>query len=98
MALPGSPLYADAKSKGVRIPKTYDEFSFHSYDSVPLATSSLKASRILQLRDQKFNEYFTRDEFLKKVELHFGQSVVKNIKEMSKKKLRRRIIEEDIGL
>lgn len=95
MALPGSPLYISAKNKGEKLPETYEQFSFHSYESFPLSTSDLKASRILQLRDEKFNEYFSRLDFLKKIKNKFGEEAVANIKKMTQKKLRRRIIEED---
>jgi radical SAM superfamily enzyme YgiQ (UPF0313 family) len=96
MALPGSPLYTDALTEGiVTLPTKYEEFSFHSYDTIPLPTTELRAARILQLRDEKFTEYFNRIEFLEKISDHFGQEAVDNILEMNKKRLTRRIIEED---
>jgi len=96
MALPGSPLYVDALNEGnVVLPSKYEEFSFHSYETIPLPTSELRAARILQLRDEKFVDYFSRKEFLEKVQQHFGQEAVNNIVEMNQKRLKRRIIEED---
>ena len=35
----------------------------NSFESIPLPTNELSASRVLELRDQKFNEYFDREEF-----------------------------------
>ena len=98
MALPGSPLYADAHQRGERLPKSYEEFSFHSFETIPLSRSGLKASRILQLRDDKFTEYHGREAFLKKVRSNFGQEAVDNITDMNKIRLRRRIIEDDVKL
>lgn len=96
MALPGSPLYVDALSeKDVVLPTTYEQFSFHSYETIPLPTNKLRASRVLQLRDQKFTEYFSRKELLDKVRLCFGDVAVDNIIEMNTKVLKRKIIEED---
>ena len=66
MALPGSPLYVDARAKGYKLPQKYEEFSFHSYDTIPLPTEELSAARILQLRDNKFTEYFNRPELKEK--------------------------------
>ena len=73
MALPGSPLYVDARQRGERLPQSYEEFSWHSFETIPLSTRELKASRILQLRDDKFTEYFGREEFLNKIRDNFGR-------------------------
>ena len=98
MALPGSPLYVDARAKGYKLPQKYEEFSFHSYDTIPLPTEELSAARILQLRDNKFTEYFNRPELKEKILQNFGQEAVDNIHEMNKKRLKRRIIENDPSL
>ena len=50
MALPGSPLYAQAKRQGVALPKKYEEFSFHSFETLPLPTEKMAASEILKIR------------------------------------------------
>ena len=94
MALPGSPLYAKAKKEGQRLPVRYEEFSFHSYETVPLSNENMEASEILRLRDQKFTEYFSRPEFLSRIEEKFGKAARENIEEMCKKVLRRKIIEQ----
>lgn len=94
MALPGSPLYAKAKSEGQRLPRNYEEFSFHSYETIPLSNENMKASDILQLRDDKFTEYFARPEFITRIEKKFGKRASENIKKMNSKVLRRKIIEE----
>jgi anaerobic magnesium-protoporphyrin IX monomethyl ester cyclase len=94
MALPGSPLYAEAVKSGIKVPQKYEEFSFHSYETIPLPTDSLEPWRILQLRDKKFTEYFGRTEFLNEIEKKFGPKARQNIIKMNKKTLRRKIIEE----
>lgn len=94
MALPGSPLYKNAVINGVKLPKKYEEFSFHSYETLPLPTDFLKAYQVLQLRDEKFTAYFQRPEFLNKIKNKFGIEAVENIKQMTKIKLKRKIIEE----
>jgi len=91
MALPGSPLYETAKENGEEIPEKYEEFSFHSYETKPLRTEFLEAHEVLKIRDDKFTAYFSRPEFLDKIERQFGQSAVQNILEMNKKKLERKI-------
>jgi len=94
MALPGSPLYAEAKASGVDLPTEYSEFSFHSYETKPLPTAKLAAHDVLRLRDEKFHQYFSRERFLKKLEDTFGKEAVNNVLEMNKTKLKRKIVEE----
>ena len=94
MALPGSPLYKNALINGVKLPEKYEEFSFHSYETLPLPTEHLEAFEVLKLRDEKFHSYFERPEFLRRIQEKFGDIAVKNIKEMTKIKLKRKIIEE----
>lgn len=96
MALPGSPLYVKAKEDGIKLPEKYEEFSFHSYETVPLPTATMKASEILKLRDEKFTEYFSREMFLQRIETKFGKKARVNIEEMNTKKLKRKIIEEGL--
>jgi len=93
MALPGSPLYVEAKKAGQRLPQKYEEFSFHSYETVPLSTDSMEAAEVLKLRDENFTRYFSRPEFLARIEAAFGPEASANIIEMNKKTLRRKIFE-----
>ena len=95
MALPGSPLYNQAVLDGVRVPEKYEEFSFHSYETIPLPTKHLQPYEILELRDQKFIEYFEKTDFQEKIVKKFGEDALKNIIEMTKIKLKRKIIEEN---
>jgi radical SAM superfamily enzyme YgiQ (UPF0313 family) len=53
MALPGSKLYKDAIMNGTKLPATYEGFSFHSYDTIPLPTAHLTPAEILEFRDKK---------------------------------------------
>ena len=94
MALPGSPLYFQAKINGWELPKKYEEFSFHSYETLPLPTEHLKAYEVLELRDKKFIQYFQRPDFLNRIKNKFGKEAADNIKKMTKIKLKRKIIED----
>ena len=51
----------------------------------------MEAHEILKMRDEKFTDYFSRREFLDKIEGKFGRAAVENIIEMNKKKLKRKI-------
>ena len=92
MALPGSQLYKDAIKNGVELPSTYEGYSFHGYDTLPLSTEKLTASEILEFRDKAFDEYHSYPPFLERIKNKFGQIAVDNIKEMLKIKLKRKIV------
>ena len=91
MALPGSYLYKKALDEGKQLPDTYEGFSFHSYDTLPLATEKLSAKEIITLRDEAFNKYHNHKPFLNLIEKKFGKEAVKNIVEMTKITLKRKI-------
>jgi len=96
MALPGSQLYKNALDKKYKLPDTYEGYSFHSYETQPLQTETLKSHEILKYRDESFINYHTKKSFLNKIEKKFGQKALDNIKEMTKVSLKRKIIDEYI--
>tara|TARA_B100001123_G_scaffold351315_1_gene402215 strand:+ start:510 stop:2066 length:1557 start_codon:yes stop_codon:yes gene_type:complete len=91
MALPGSQLYKEAVSNKIKLPESYEGYSFHSYETQPLPTDSLKASEIIDLRDKAFINYHLHKPFLKLIEKKFGKIAMDNIIEMTKIKLKRKI-------
>ena len=92
MALPGSQLYKKAKMNNISLPDNYEGYSFHAYETLPLPTESLSASEILKLRDDAFKNYHTSKSFLSIIEKKFGKKAVKNISEMAKINLKRKIL------
>ena len=92
MALPGSQLYKEAVKKGIKLPNTYEGYSFHSFETLPLPTETLSSAEILSLRDDAFNKYHTYKPFLKTIEKKFGKNAVDNIAQMTKVKLKRKIL------
>ncbi len=97
MALPGSQLYKDAIENKIKLPETYEGFSFHSYETQPLPTQHLSASEILELRDKAFIKYHTYKPFLNLIEKKFGKKAMENIVEMTKIKLKRKILDNHIN-
>ncbi len=91
MALPGSYLYKKALEEGKQLPDTYEGFSFHSYETLPLPTKKLSAREIITLRDEAFNKYHNHKPFLNLIENKFGKEAAKNIVDMTKIKLKRKI-------
>jgi radical SAM superfamily enzyme YgiQ (UPF0313 family) len=91
-ALPGSPLYNTARLAGWKLPKTPEGFAFLSYESEPLPTKTLTAAEVLRFRDAAWQAYFQHPPYLELVEKKFGKQECRNIKEMSKIRLRRKIL------
>lgn len=91
-ALPGSPLYFEAQKKGWEIPNTFEEYAFFSYECKPLPTNYCSSKEVLKFRDDAWNEYFTNSNFLNKIKNKFGEKNAKNIKDLTKIKLKRKIL------
>ena len=97
MALPGSFLYKKSLEMNYQLPTNYEGFSFHSYETIPLSTTHLKAFEILDFRDKAFHKYHSNPNFLKRIENKFGLNAKENILSSLQIKLKRKIIEENIN-
>jgi len=92
MALPGSQLYKRAVQNNSKLPENYEGYSFHSYETQPLPTDTLKPEEILDYRDKSFKNYHAYKPFLSRIEKKFGKKAIDNIKEMTKVNLKRKIL------
>ena len=93
-ALPGSPLYHDAKQNGWPLPDSYEGYGFLSYESQPLPTKQLTAAEVIRFRDKAWQTYFTNSDYLNLVEQKFGRAQRLNVEDMSKVPLHRKLLEE----
>ncbi len=93
MAYPGSKLYGMAVEKRWRLPDSWIGYSQHGYETLPLRTDALTSAEVLKFRDDAFHRYFTDDSYLALVRRKFGEEVVGHIKDMTKIRLRRRLLE-----
>lgn len=91
-ALPGSPIYWTAKQNGWKLPDSFEGYAFLSYDSQPLPTNHLSAEQVLKFRDEAWHTYFTNPAYLDVVEKTFGPTERQNVVDMSKIKLKRKIL------
>lgn len=91
-ALPGSPIYRQAIRNGWKLPESYAGYAFLSYDCEPLATKHVGAAEVLRFRDAAFQTYFTNPDYLKLVERRFGATQRANVEEMTKIRLKRRLL------
>lgn len=94
MAYPGSPLYRMAVENGWDLPDTWGGYSQHSFDCRPLRTEKVPAAAVLKFRDDAFHEYFANPRYLDMVTQRFGWETRKHIEEMSKHRLKRKIVDE----
>jgi len=94
MALPGSPMFHEAKENNWKLPDSYEGYAFLSYDSQPLPTKHLSSKEVLKFRDEAWQEYFKSPKYLDLVEKRFGIQQRKNVEEMASIQLKRKILEE----
>jgi radical SAM superfamily enzyme YgiQ (UPF0313 family) len=95
-ALPGSPIYHEAKKNGWALPKSYEGYGFLSYESQPLPTKYLTSAEVLKFRDEAWQQYFTNSKFLDLIEKKFGVQERVNIEHMTKIKLKRVILGDSL--
>lgn len=94
MAYPGSKLYEIAIKEGWDLPKEWHGYSQHSYETLPLPTKYLTAKEVLKFRDDAFHKYFENPDYLRMVEEKFGREVNEHIKEMTRTRLKRKLLEK----
>ena len=92
MAYPGSPLHLDAKRRRMKLPSTYSGYSQHSYDTENLPSNNLPAKSILKFRDNAWIKYHKNSKYLSLIKRKFGEKAVENIKNMTKIKLKRKLL------
>lgn len=91
-ALPGSPLYVEARRNGWPLPDSYAGYGFLSYESRPLPTRHVSAADVLRFRDEAWHAYFTNPAYLELVERKFGGEQRANVEAMAKHRLRRLLL------
>jgi radical SAM superfamily enzyme YgiQ (UPF0313 family) len=91
-ALPGSPIYFQAKKNGWELPANANEYAFLGYECKPLPTKHLTAPQVLKYRDEAWLKYFTNTAYLDKVEKLFGVQSRNNVVELAKIRLKRKLL------
>lgn len=94
VAYPGSKLYDDMKSAGVKLPEKSIEYAQLSPEFKPLSTKYLSAKEVLKFRDEAFTDYFTRPEYMSLFEQRFGAKDWKEVVDMVSVKLERNLLNE----
>jgi radical SAM superfamily enzyme YgiQ (UPF0313 family) len=92
MAYPGSALYKSFGDSHCVLPKTWDGYSQHSYETQPLPTKNISARDVLRFRDEAFKTYFSNPTYLKMMKDRFGDKVKSDIEDTLKIKMKRRLL------
>jgi radical SAM superfamily enzyme YgiQ (UPF0313 family) len=92
MAYPGAQLYEKALKEGWELPKTWQGYSQHSYETTPLPTKYLSAKEVLKFRDDAFNTYFTNPKYLEMIRTKFGRDAHDYMVDITKIKLKRKLL------
>lgn len=90
MAYPGSKLYKQALKEGWQLPASWEGYSQYSYSCLPLSTFHVSAGTVLAFRDQAFQSYFNRPEYLEMITQKFGKETALHIKKMCAVRLKRK--------
>ncbi|MBF0563667.1 MAG: radical SAM protein [Nitrospirae bacterium] len=93
MAYPGSKLYDIALKEGWELPESWHGYSQHSYETHPLPTKYVSAKEVLKFRDNAFHKYFEDEGYLSMIEEKFGPSVRAYLMNMTKIRLKRKLLE-----
>jgi tRNA U55 pseudouridine synthase TruB len=92
MAYPGSRLYDLARENGWRLPASWQGYSQHAYECLPLPAKYVSAAEVLRFRDDAFHDYFANPAYLCMIEVKFGRQVREHIERISSGRLKRRIL------
>lgn len=92
MALPGSPLHVRAVKEGWKLPSSPEGYAFLSYESEPLPTKYCTSAEVLKFRDDAWHTYFSNPKYLELVERKFGAKQRKNVEDLAKIRLKRKIL------
>ena len=93
MAYPGSQLYDYwMENAPDKLPSSWAGYTQHGYETQPLPTKYLSSEQVIKFRDEAFEEYYTNEAYLQFVEQRFGPKTVEYIRNMTKIKLKRKIL------
>ncbi len=99
MPYPGSRDYFAAVKNGNIKNDRWIEYAQYSYECRPAGGKYLTPKEILAFRDYAFNAFFEgNDQYFDMIRRKFGQQYADNIREMTKNKLRRKLLEDEGGV
>lgn len=93
MLYPGSRDYIEAVKSGHIKDDKWIEYAQYSYECIPAGGKYLSPSEVLEYRDYAFNAFFdNNDKYFDLIDKKFGSQYVDEIKNMTKIRLRRKLL------
>jgi radical SAM superfamily enzyme YgiQ (UPF0313 family) len=93
MTYPGSPDYFDGVKSGKINNDKWLEYAQYSYECKPAGGKYLSPREVLEFRDYAFNAFFEdNDNYFNMIRNKFGQQYVESIQNMTKNKLKRKLL------
>ncbi len=93
MAFPGTEVRKLAEKLSWELPRTWAGYSYYSYECHPIKTKNLMSEEVLRFRDDAFHDYYSNENYLSMMRKTFGENVINEIKEMTKFRLKRKLLE-----
>lgn len=93
-AYPGSDLYGQALSDGVKLPETWRGYSEFSEDCLPLPTKYLSGEDVLRFRDDAWTEFHSNPQYLEMISEKFSSSAADHIRNVLSCKLPRKYLKQ----
>ena len=72
------------KKNNLELPNNYEGYSFHSYETLPLANENLTAAEILKFRDEAFLNIIKILNFSIKLKKYLAKKQLKILKKLTK--------------
>lgn len=95
MPYPGSKDYLQMVTNGEIKEDKWIQYAQYSYECMPRGGKYLTPKEVLAFRDKAFNDFFEGNEkYFNLIRVKFGERYVESIKAMTKKKLKRKLLEE----
>ena len=96
MPYPGSRDYFEAVKNGKIKNDCWIEYAQYSYECRPAGGKYLTPKEVLAFRDYAFNAFFEdNDKYFEMIQQKFGRQYADSIREMTKNKLRRKLLEDE---
>jgi len=96
MPYPGSRDYFEAVKNGKIKNDCWIEYAQNSYECRPAGGKYLTPKEVLAFRDHAFNAFFEdNDKYFEMIQQKFGRQYADSIREMTKNKLRRKLLEDE---
>ena len=91
IAFPGTKIREIAQWNGWELPKDQIQYSYYSYECLPVRTYHLASVDVLRFRDTAFTAYYSHPRYLDMIKRVFGDKVVSEINMINSIQMKRKL-------